>query len=72
MAQMPDAQIELEIKPMKWEYLTYFLGTESPKSTQQNSLDRLGGLGWELVTVVVINGDMAYLAYFKRPVWKPE
>ena len=69
MAQMPDAQIELEvgeIKPMKWEYISIRL------NDNHSSLNKLGQEGWELVSVVFDVSGHALLAYFKRPIWKPE
>ena len=49
-----------------------FLGSESPDSTQENSLNFLGNNGWELVTVFMIGNNKSYLAYLKRPIWNPE
>lgn len=46
---------------MKWEYLTTWLGFEEDKD-----LNELGKLGWELVSVVLCDGESPK-AYFKRP-----
>lgn len=70
MAQIPDAELQIEIgeiKPQKWEYLTYFLGElDNPK--HDDTLNNWGSLGWELVTVLVTRG-VGCTAYFKRPIW---
>ena len=67
MAQMPDAQIELEIKPMKWEYAVKDLYTEGQSAFEQSAiLNHYGKDDWELVAI------SNSFAYFKRPIWKPE
>lgn len=67
MATIPELKLEIgEIKPQRWEYLTYFLGElDDPK--QNDTLNNLGSLGWELVTVWVTY--IGCMAYFKRPIW---
>ncbi len=56
---------------MKWEYLTFYLG-ELNDPNQDDRLNNLGSLGWELVTIIVIM-DVGCIAYFKRPIRsKPE
>lgn len=65
MATIPDATIEIgEIKPQKWEYMTFFLGESDDPDDKLNGLGRLG---WELVTVLPIS--IGLVAYFKRPIW---
>ena len=66
MAQMPDMTVQIEEKPMKWEYISTWLSY----SDDNKSLTELGQLGWELVTVVVDAESIR--AYLKRPIWKPE
>lgn len=50
---------------MKWEYLTFYLG-ELNDPNQDDRLNNLGSLGWELVTIMVIM-NVGCIAYFKRP-----
>jgi len=50
---------------MKFEYLTFYLG-ELNDPNQDDTLNNLGSLGWELVTVLLIM-DIGCIAYFKRP-----
>jgi hypothetical protein len=69
MAQMPDAEVQIEIgeiKPQKWEYLATWLSY----SSDDKDMNELGQLGWELVTVIVDSESIR--AYFKRPIWDDE
>lgn len=47
---------------MKWEYLVTWLGFE-----ENRDLNELGKAGWELVSVVLADGESPK-AYFKRPI----
>ncbi len=67
MAQIPDAQVKLEvgeIKPQKWEYITHSLRDYTIVRIE-DILNSHGSDGWELVMV-----DSIGLAYLKRPIWE--
>lgn len=68
MAELPEITMEIgEIKPQRWEYVVYYLGEEGdPK--QNDTLNNLGSMGWELVTVLILMG-VGCTAYLKRPIW---
>lgn len=65
MAQIPDATIEIKQVSLKWEYLCTWLNFD-----EQKDLTELGQLGWELVTILLVENE-AKRAYFKR-IWNPE
>lgn len=48
----------------KWEYLTGMIPAN--KEVADERMDLVGAEGWELVSVIVVNGQV--IAFFKRPV----
>ena len=52
----------------KWEYHFEYISCLEDISDRKKHLNRIGELGWELVTVSTENDGLDFGAYFKRPI----